>query len=399
MTPHRSRLSRQTLSLAALLVAWTAATPRAEAYWWMIRHGYTECGSCHVDPSGGGLLNAYGRAQGSLVMATRWGDTDDEAVSHRGQFLFGAVDLPEELQLGADFRPAALVTSVDGQTRGRGLLMQADLEVGVHASRFHAEGSLGFATDGAFAASVVGTDSARLISRSHWLGVDIGAHHEWLVRAGRFNLPFGVRMLEHTAWVRKETQVDINVAQQHGLAVSYTGHGVRAEVMGILGNFQISPDIYRERGYSLHIEVAPAPAVAIGVSSLVTHVDVDPTTQEPLIRHAHGLFLRAAATDWLALSAEGDFILYSQPTHNAYGAVGWLQADAEVTQGLHLILSLETDDHDVQALGVSIGGWASVAWFFYPHFDVRIDGVVQSVDVPGARVTAESLVGQLHFYL
>src|SRR5262249_45092482 len=54
-------------ALLALAVAllWPAA---ASAYPTMIRHGYTQCASCHTDPSGGTLLTEYGRAQSELLL-------------------------------------------------------------------------------------------------------------------------------------------------------------------------------------------------------------------------------------------------------------------------------------------------------------------------------------------
>jgi len=271
--PSKQALARFAPWLAFVLVSF-AWIPSASAYAWMVRHGYTACAMCHADPSGGGLLTPYGRAQGSLLLATRFGG-DDEAAARLGEFLFGAVHLPEEVLLGGAARGMELVTSVDGQNDARFILMQADAQAGLNLGRFHADGSIGFATSGAFGASLAGDDSGRLVSRSHWLGVDLDADHAWLLRAGRINLPFGVRIIEHTAWVRASTRTDINASQQHGLSLAYTGDKVRAEVMGILGNFQISPDEVRERGYSGTIEYAPSGRAAVGASSLVTHAATD----------------------------------------------------------------------------------------------------------------------------
>ena len=53
----------------------------AHAYPWMIRHGYSGCGVCHVDPSGAGLLTDYGRAQSELLMATRWSEGHDSTMA------------------------------------------------------------------------------------------------------------------------------------------------------------------------------------------------------------------------------------------------------------------------------------------------------------------------------
>ena len=53
----------------SLLVAllWLLVGP-AHAHSWMIREGYATCAECHLDPSGGGLLTDYGRAQSEILM-------------------------------------------------------------------------------------------------------------------------------------------------------------------------------------------------------------------------------------------------------------------------------------------------------------------------------------------
>lgn len=45
---------------------------RAQAYPWMIKHGYTICATCHNDASGGELLSAYGRVLSAEVLSTHW---------------------------------------------------------------------------------------------------------------------------------------------------------------------------------------------------------------------------------------------------------------------------------------------------------------------------------------
>src|SRR5689334_12181350 len=137
----------------AMIVASCVLTARAHAHPFMISHGYTQCAACHSDPSGGGLLTEYGRAQGGLLLAQRWDgqrtEADDELAAARGAFLFGAVKLPEELLLGGDVRGAVLGRSASGQPLdARFILMTADVGAAVQLDRFHAQGTLGFATDG-----------------------------------------------------------------------------------------------------------------------------------------------------------------------------------------------------------------------------------------------------------
>src|SRR4051794_9996758 len=111
--------------IGLLLPLFTA--PKAEAYVWMIRHGYTGCTPCHTDPSGAGPLAAYGRAQGDLLLRTQYGAAPEEASPAAG-FLWGAIPLPESLRLGGDVRSALLTSKQDtGRLAQRFILMRADL--------------------------------------------------------------------------------------------------------------------------------------------------------------------------------------------------------------------------------------------------------------------------------
>ena len=56
--------------LSALFVLLSSG--RAQAYPWMIKHGYTNCATCHADPSGGELLTAYGRVLSEEVLSTHY---------------------------------------------------------------------------------------------------------------------------------------------------------------------------------------------------------------------------------------------------------------------------------------------------------------------------------------
>lgn len=273
----RIRNARLLLGLTSIYVlALASFSPgRARAYAWMIRHGYSSCAMCHADPSGGSTLTPYGRAQGSLLLASRWAPIEDERAVRHGELFYGVgPSLPDWLMVGGDVRGAAIVTSVDhGPANARAILMQGDVAAAVSAGRFRAGASLGVAQAGGFGATIVGGEGARLVSRAHWFGVALGRDQNVLLRAGRMNVPYGLRILEHTMMVRRTTATDINWSQEHGVSLAYTGEKVRAEIMGILGNYQISPDLYRQRGYAGYLEYAPTPRLAIGASSLVTHMN------------------------------------------------------------------------------------------------------------------------------
>src|SRR6476469_2502355 len=86
----------------------------ADAYPCRIRHGYTGCAPCHVDPSGEGLLTEYGRAQSVVLLSSRYGDSDAEPGRIK-DFLFGLVPTPSWLLLGGWVRDGYLVTTAMGK--------------------------------------------------------------------------------------------------------------------------------------------------------------------------------------------------------------------------------------------------------------------------------------------
>ncbi len=244
------RSGRRGPALAAVfgcvVLAIVLSARRAEAYPWMIRHDYGACVQCHTDPSGGGLLTEYGRAQGDLLLRMRYAASAEEEPARSAGFLWGLVTPPDWLVAGGHFRGAELVTKADGAPATTTLLlMQADLHAEVRIGGFRANASGGAISTGQSAASIAGG----VVSREHWVGYawDDGG---FLLRAGRVNLPFGLRQVDHTLYVRQATRTDINDTQEDGIALAYSGEWLRAEVMGIAGNYQVSPDAFRERGYS-----------------------------------------------------------------------------------------------------------------------------------------------------
>jgi hypothetical protein len=398
---------------------------RADAYPWMLRHGYTACATCHTDPSGGELLNPYGRVQSDLILRMRYGadsvsaeasqdESSEESEAEGGDglsdasgFLWGLVEPPEFLLLGGSIRTAAIY---DVGEDGSVFPMQFDLYGQLKFGSVRAAGSIGLSrvepgSPHAHAAQVTTNQGEQfnMISRSHWIGVDFT--DEFLVRAGRLNLPFGVRMPEHVMWVREQTRTDRESDQQHGLALSYSGSSLRGELMAILGNYQINPDKFRERGYSLFVEMLVTSSVGFGVSSMVTTAEADLTTfaDDKTLRQAHGLFTRLVPVSQVAVLLEADALL---KTDLNAGYVGFLQVDYEPVQGLHFLATGEFLDQGFRPAEGALpdperapgfgepkfGGWLSVDWFFAPHCEVRIDGIARQDD-------PFRLLAQFHVFL
>ncbi|MCI0570301.1 MAG: hypothetical protein L0Y66_06090, partial [Myxococcaceae bacterium] len=156
----------------------------AGAYPWMVKHNYANCGSCHVDPSGAGLLTQYGRAQSELLLETQWSPpSDDGEVSPTTGPVWGLVQPPEWLLLGASFRGGALYTQSANPNNGsqssavRPLQMASDVWAGVLSGPFRAAASLGVALRGAQHASITRVvpeeDGTKLVAREYWAGLSL----------------------------------------------------------------------------------------------------------------------------------------------------------------------------------------------------------------------------------
>lgn len=386
-------------ALAALAAGGLALLPApAAAYPSMIRHGYTGCGECHTDPSGGGILTEYGRGQGVILLSSVYSEHGADWEPPRTKdFLFGALPLPEQLALQADLR--ALLIPEPGNMRF--IAMQNDLRGSVDAGIFHANASLGWVSEGAEKAWLSSNTSpgGNLVSREHWLGIE--PVDDLYIRAGRMNLPFGIRSEEHILYTRSYTGTDTNDAQQDGLDVVGQVGKVRAEVMGIAGNFQVSPDSYRERGYSALVAWGPKSNVEIGVSSKLTHAATDLDTRAERTRQYHELFGRWAPVGSLALLGEAGVSQDQSPGADAdLGTFGYLQADYEPVQGFHVKGTGEACDNDLADQAAMVGrGWLALQWFTTAHFDLRADAMYGTLYcTPGTDPSFMGLL-QAHAYL
>lgn len=470
---------RLALLLLPLLVL--TAPSEARAYQWMLKHGYPSCGACHTDPSGGELLNFYGRMQSEVTLSMPWGSSNssesasraplrprlmrspaglaagaklaakdeategeqivleedpapDEAPAADAEpgaeatageeaaapaeadtddglgpitpFLFRLWTPPDWLVLGGSYRHMNIITP-QSEKKFRTFPMMLDIYGQMQFGSLKLGGSLGGArvpagSPYARAAQVTAGQghTFNLISRTHYVGYDVTP--ELQLRAGRLNLPFGVRVPEHTLWARLATRTDRESSQQHGLSVHYEHESFRFEVMGIAGNYQINPDKFRERGYSGYFEYYVNPRAILGINSLVTVAKEDRllVDEQSMVRMAHGGMLRIAMSESTVFVAEASAILRSR---HEPGYVGFTQVDWEVTQGLHFMLTGELlDQGHSKATDAGprtpgsgkpkVGGWVSASWWFLPHFDLRIDGIQR---------TGEdfSILAQLHAYL
>ena len=398
--------ARRRTTAIAIAVALGGIASQAQAYPWNIKHGYFGCGACHGDPSGAGVLTEYGRAQQEILMRMTYGANPGEEPKYSG-FLFGLVDLPKWLLLTFTYRGAAFglsAKSPDGtvMNQTQWLNMLQDGRAMIKLGAFRAGGSLGYGESIETVPAAIWTNNAgtqQLLARDYWLGVAL-ASEQVLLRIGRINVPYGLRNIEHNAWVRDLTQTDINVSQQTGIAASYDNGKVRTEVLLMLGNLRATDTGYREQGATGFVELKVADRAGVGLSALAGRGSSFVAGESPYLRQSYGAFARWAP--WLPLTflVEGD--VFWKETLGAGGispnAAGWLQLDYEPIQGLHFMPAAEIL-RSAGTNGVGTGWWLTLDWFCLPHTDLRLDAIYRNTPDVGGRSQILSWLIQIHVYL
>jgi hypothetical protein len=375
----------------------------------MIQHQYTGCATCHVDPSGGYLLTAYGRAQTQALLSSFGKGPEGDEVDSRSNFAFGLMPPNDTLNLGASVRQAWFWSkAVDpaGNAKSRWMLMQADFRAAVSVGRFIVTGSIGFLQDGNHPAQVTTGTKNVVVSREYWLGMRLGEEGNTMLRVGRMYLPFGIRAIEHPFYVRTNTGTNIDYQQQVGASVFHETDAYRFEIMAIAGNYQISPDQYRERGYSGYVELGVGSGAQLGFSSKVTRAKLNPMTfGKNSYSGAHGPMLRWSPLEHVAVLVEADLLhLSATGAQTKFGFASLAQIDWEAVRGLHTMVTGEFYDGPEwdrdNRHHLFNRDWLSFVWFAYPHVDLRLDSYWASESyAPPSRTNSVGALGMVHVSL
>lgn len=189
------------LSVAAAALLLVGARDASAYPQFQFSSGTSRCAQCHFSPSGGGLINSWGRDESA----------DTISIGGDGGFLHGAVSLPSWLALGADLRFAVLGNDVGspGKKELAYFPMQFDLYGRVAfndaISLNVTLGARGVVRpDDDSVGSRFSTIPDRLVSREHYLMWRPSASGPY-VRAGKFQVPYGIRFVEHVYWIRRFT--------------------------------------------------------------------------------------------------------------------------------------------------------------------------------------------------
>lgn len=375
------------LGLVIAIAAPAAAYPQFQ-----LSSGSVRCSQCHISPAGGGLLTQWGSEE-SADSITPGGD---------GRFLHGLVTLPEWLQIGGDIRVAALANDV-GSTDGTELAafpMQADLGAAIKGGAFTFVGYLGARgrvrsgapTSPPSSGSMVENPSlaSYFISREHYVLWQPDQAAGIYVRAGRFAAPYGLRLADHTAYVRRFLGYNL-LEETYGLGVGYLANAIEIHATGFVYDpLQGGPR--KEAGGALMLEMQPANVAVIGLSGRAGIASTDTRLQAGL--HAK-LWIDGAK---LLMQGEVDGV------HQTFdGGVARNQLAAYVgpvlvpMKGLYTGVAYQAFAEDLAVHSVLRQGadvWAS--YLPHTHFEIMANARAQRI---GPREHAYLAMLQLHYYL
>ncbi len=210
----------------------------------MSRHGYGSCVACHFSPSGGGILNDYGRTLSNELLSSYILDEKDETDLKIGDLN----DQEKEnlrFYLGADVRSVGTFVETKLYKESRYILMQMDLE-----GRVQYREKFGMSIrPGLLEKSTTSSGENEFFLRTY--SFDYTPIESISLRLGRFRPSFGLGVANHTLYVRQDLEFGLR-SESHALEFSWLSDSLSI----ILTPFAEQPDrnqSLRERGATLSL--------------------------------------------------------------------------------------------------------------------------------------------------
>lgn len=342
------------------------------------------CASCHYAPAGGGLLNAWGRDQAGTELA----------VGGDGAFLHGAFALPDWLALGGDFRGALLVSDrgvePEGSIAFAAFPMQADLRARAAWRGWSASATAGLRGARATGEAEGGAGAASwFVSREHyleWADTTRGVY----VRGGRFYPPQGLRLPDHTLYVRRYTGTNL-LEEPYAIGLSVLEPKWEVHATAFWRSPWRTPLV--EAGGAVYGELH-LPGVDVGLTARAG-------AGGAAARALAGATLRLALPFMrAAILAELDAV--REWVHGETGGartelVGYAGLHARPVRGLEVAAWYERFDEALGAPGTARNAVGLAAFFHpYAHVELILQGRWQLI---GPGESARVALFQLHYFL
>ena len=340
--------SRRLRSVAVIALSlWLAAAARAEPYL-AVQQGY-KCIACHVNPTGGGMRNAFGNVFAQNVLPAHRIEVGDDAWT-------GAVN--RYVMLGGDLRADWTSTDVPNQPQSNEFDVS---DVRVYLAVDPIPGRLSLYVDERIAPGSATNLEAYV---RYW-----SADQAWFVQAGRMYLPFGLRLEDDTSFTRTVPGINMTTPDT-GIEVGWESTRWSAQ-LAISNGSAGGPET--DDGKQLTGQVAYVdPRWRVGVASSYNQSDAGD-------RAVYGAFagLRTGPVAWLG---EADLVVddgFPEGTRKLTSAL--LEADWAVRRGHNLKLVAEWFDPDLDVDNDEQTRW-SVVYEYSPIQFLQLRGGARLYD-------------------
>lgn len=302
------------LRACMLLMAVLQAPAHAEPYL-AVREGL-KCVSCHVDPAGGGMRNAFGNAWAQTTLAARRVEVADAAV--------WTGSLNRHVAVGGNLRGAATHTDVPDQSNRSAFDLE---ELRVFLDLAAIPDRLALHVDQRIAPG----NSANLEAYVRYVTAD----RRWHLKAGQFYLPFGLRLEDDSAFIRQVTGISF-ATPDRGVEIGFESARLSAQIAVSNGSGG-GPEIDEGKQVSLRAEHVRN-RWRLGASFNLNDANAGD-------RRMQGLFagLRTGPIAWLA---EADYVVDDSFVTPRRHWVGLLEGNWGFARGHNLKITAEYFEPD-----------------------------------------------------
>ena len=353
--------------ICALFALTVAGVAQAEPYL-AVREGL-KCASCHFNPTGGGMRNAFGNGWAQSALPAR-------RIEGTGTDAWTGV-LNSFVALGGNLRANATYTDVpnnDAASEFELEEMRAYLAITAVPDRLAVYIDQRLAPGG----------STNLEAFARYTTKD----QRWNVQAGQFYLPYGLRLEDDGAFIRQVTGINF-ATPDRGVQLGYESATISAQ-LAVSNGTASGPETDEGKQASLRIEHVQN-AWRVGAGFNHNHTDEGN-------RQMQGVFagVRTGPIAWLA---EADYL-----TDETLGAterkqwVGLIEANWLLTRGQNLKLTAEIFEPDTD-VDEDEQNRFSLVWEYFPVQFVQLrvgarvyDGIPQN-DLQNRKIYFAQLHG------
>lgn len=357
----------------------------AQAYVENIVHGYMNCMACHHSPSGGGILNDYGRSLSRELMSTWKGPAGIEKP------LFGLLPNKESVHYGGHFRAIQTKQKNDQFERARLFAMQQNIELAVRTKRVWVVATAG-TQEGP--KGIPGKDD--FISERHYLLWENSEDER--VRVGKFRQNYGLNDSNHSRFTKSALGFG-SLTESYQLEFNKyfeTGELVASSALGT--NFFSTDSRNKARdeknlmlGYSYYL----GEASKVGINTLIGEF----SDRKRFLAGIHGVvrIFNHLFTKF-ELNYEYSKTIEEEPQKNGlytgHLALGYQLAKGLTTTVFHEQLQRDLSNHETLTHAPGVG----IQWLPFPHFELQLEYKREFYENRALQTTDKSWL-LFHFYL